>query len=146
MAKLIIPYIDYSQESATVTTRVADAIADGDITTLFNAIVGVTVDGAQKSKLQVETPKNGTDAGKATDPLAQREIKWFVSYLDATANKFGSFEIPCADLTLLANNTDKMDLSSGAGLTLVTQIESFVKSQDGNAVVVQSITFVGRRT
>lgn len=144
--KLRLPYQDYSEEVSTVSMFVDAAITDLKITDLFNALVGVTVDGDQRATLVVDTPKDGTNSGPAANKLAQRENKWLVSYIDPTNNgKAGKFEIPCADLTLVTANTDKMDLAAGAGLTLKTEVELSVESPAGNAITVTSVRFVGRK-
>lgn len=77
-------------------------------------------------------------------PDAQREKKWLVRATDDVTGKPVQFEIPGADLSLLVANTDKMDISAGAGATLVTDIEAVVTSDVGNAITVTDIVFVGR--
>lgn len=82
---------------------------------------------------------------KATDVDAQRESKWRVRYDDDVQPEGnGSFEIGMADLSLLVADTGIMDVSAGAGATLVTAIEAAVVSRLGNAVTVIDIIHVGR--
>lgn len=80
----------------------------------------------------------------AASPLAQRENKWLVTYVDSVTNKLYRGEIPTADLTLLTGNSESLDLSAGVGLTFKQKFEAIVKSPDNNAVDVVSVTFVGR--
>ena len=56
-----------------------------------------------------------------------------------------SIEIPCADTSLLdPNNLDRMVIDSGAGATLVTELEAVALSKAGNAIEVNEIVLVGR--
>lgn len=87
------------------------------------------------------------DAGNAdlpTDPAAQRENKWLVSCREAAGGLNPvTFTIPCADLDQLA--ADGVNMATGANRTaLVSAVEDFVKSNDGTAVVVESIKFRAR--
>ena len=75
---------------------------------------------------------------------AQRELKWNVTLLDTVTQKLSRFEIGGADTTLLIANTDLMDLSAGAGLTLKTDLESSIISVDNNAITVEEARLVGR--
>lgn len=145
MAKVLIPFIDFSGERSTLSMYVADGILDAAITSLFNAVVGVTIGNAQKSILSTDVDKDSGTAGAPANGEAQREKKWLVRVTDDVTGEKGSFEIPCADLTgTLVAGTNLMDLSAGVGATLQTQIETNVESRDGNAVSVQSVEFVGR--
>lgn len=79
----------------------------------------------------------------ATDPAAQRENKWLVSYTDNVTGLPGSYTIPCYDPDQLA--TDGENLAAGANRTaLITATEAFVLSNAGNAVTVTSIKFRAR--
>lgn len=104
-----------------------------------------------------------------TNTAAQREQKWLVTYKDvkkwldaagtiangAYRKKF-TFEIPCADLSLLQTNSDQMNVTAGAGLALVTALEANAKSPynkdapsfgtDTEYIKVLSIRHVGRNT
>ena len=87
------------------------------------------------------------DPGDATlpaDEQAQRENKWLVSCRETTGGLNAvTFTIPCADLEFLGVDGENME--TGAERTaLVTAIEAFVLSNDGNAVTVESIKFRAR--
>lgn len=83
-------------------------------------------------------------AAAASSVQAQRETKWLVRYHDANGYKF-SMEWPCADLTLLATNSEFMN--STALAAYATAFEGYVKSPyDGSAVTLDSLQAVGRRT
>lgn len=85
-------------------------------------------------------------SGSAATKAAQREIKWRVRYVDNTDPiGDGSFEIGAADTDLLgAGGSGLMDVSAGAGATLVTELEENLVSRLGNAITVQEIKLVGR--
>lgn len=87
------------------------------------------------------------DAGGSSLPTAeqaQRENKWLVSCRETTGGLNAvTFTIPCADLELLA--TDGENMEDGAERTaLISAVEDFVLSNDGNPVVVESIKFRAR--
>lgn len=83
----------------------------------------------------------------ATAQTAQREKKWLVDYHDTTSLKRYSFEIGCADLTLLDENDRAHAEIGDAGIVdaFVTAAEAYVLSPTGGAIVIDEITFVGRR-
>ena len=87
------------------------------------------------------------DPTKASNPLARRELKCSVEYMDDVTYKVYRTEIPCVDLA----NTDtaderKIDKAAGDGLAFVTAFEAYVLSPVGNAVTVQDLWIVGRNT
>jgi hypothetical protein len=146
-----IPILEYTVKTRNSRTRdpvmslnVADAILDAAITSLFNAIDGVCIGSLVKSTLVTRTDK---DAGTSTRPAssaAQKEVRFKVFFTDDTNSKKGSFEIPCADLSLLSGGSDVLDITAGAGLTLVTQVEANVLSIDGNAITVDRVELYTR--
>lgn len=83
----------------------------------------------------------------ASDDAAQRELKWLVSFHDATSLKRGSFEIPCANTARLDPN-DRAHAHIGDGAQVdafVAAAEAFYQTADGHAIVIDEITLVGRR-
>lgn len=81
---------------------------------------------------------------KPADQYAQREIKWLVQFTDNVTQAKEEFEIGGANLTLLVDGTEFMDLSGGAGAALQTFVNTNVKSKAGNAVTLQQVKHVGR--
>lgn len=146
MADVAIPFVDFSNEGSTATIAVADAITDAAITSIFAAIVGVTLGNAQKSVLRTSVDKDAGTAGVPANAFAQREIKWLVRYTDNVTLKKYSREIPCADLALVVQGTDFMDLSAGPGLALKTALDTDMLSPDGNPISVDSVEHIGRNT
>ena len=88
---------------------------------------------------EVDVAKN-----PSTNPLAQRENKWLVSFVDSVTGLSGSFTIPCADLSLLGGDGSSMDTGSSEYAALVAATEAFVRSNVGNTVTVTSVVFRAR--
>lgn len=146
MAEVRVPFVDFSNENSVATIPVIDAISNANITAIFDAIVGVTLGNAQKSILSTAVDKDAGTAGVPANAFAQREIKWLVRFTDLVTLKKGSREIPCANLALVVQGTDFMDLSAGAGLALKTALDAHMRSTDGNAVSVDSVEHIGRNS
>jgi hypothetical protein len=84
-------------------------------------------------------------SGPASSGLAQRENKWLLRYHDSVNGVKYQMEIPNADLTLLAPNSEFIDTSLTVWTDFKTAFEAIVKSpDDDNAVVLDSAQFVGR--
>lgn len=143
---VVLPVRDRSDENSSVTVYAKAAISDAEITAIFNAIVGVTIGNVEKSVLKISTDKDAGVVGVPGNAFAQREIKWLVRYTDSVTGKKYRFEIPTADLDLTTAGTDFMDLSSTEGAALVSALEAGIVSQDGNAVNIDTVEFVGRNT
>jgi len=144
MTKLRIPFKDYTSENSTASVYVADAITDGNITTVVAAVDGVCVGGRQDAVLVVESTKDAGTPGPAASPLAQRENKWLVRAVDDVNGRNVQIEIPCADLSLLTGGTDFLALGGTEAAALVAALEAQGLSQDGNAISISTIQFVGR--
>lgn len=144
MASFKIPFIDASAERSTFQVNVSDLITDLDITALHAALFPLWIDGDQQSSLVVETDKDGTDQGKATNKLAQRENKFLFSYRDDTTGDLYSAELPCADLTETDSSASIVDLGSGTGLAAKNAWDTHVLSRVGNPTTLEEIKFVGR--
>jgi len=92
--------------------------------------------------------KNVSAKTPAASALAQRENKWLLRYHDATTGQKAQVSIGTADLTELAGNSEFLSLAAGNGLALKTAFEAIVVSpfNSSNAVVLDSVQFVGRNT
>lgn len=146
MAKLSIPFNDYAGQPSTARLPVADGISDVLITTLFDAAVAMSIGAAGQSTLDISAAKDAGPGGNAATKQAQIESKWLVSYHDSVVvTDEYTLEIPCPDASLLAAGTDNMELGSGAGATLKTQLEATcVAPNTGNTIVVDEVVRVGR--
>lgn len=108
------------------------------------ATVGNTIPAGESWSWSYEAPNKAN----AASSLAQREQKWLCRYTSATMPELGQFrlEIPTADLTLLTNNSDFLDLSAGAGLAFKNAFEAVVVTPDAyeHATTLLSVQYVGR--
>jgi len=112
-------------------------------TTFRNALYAMTNGELQKTQYGNVSQDSISNADTAE---AQREKKWLVSYHDSTSLKRYSFEIGCADLTLL-DAEDRAHAEIGdAGIVdaFVAAAEAFMLSPTGGAIVIDEITLVGR--
>lgn len=145
MGKLRVPVVDFNSDGSTIQPSVDNAISDANITTLFNALDGVSIGAFGQSKLVTEADKDAGPGGSAGSALAQVEIKWLVRYHNNATLKNRTLEIPCADLTLLGSGSEFMDLSAGAGLALKNAWDAHVTDPETNdATTLDSVQFVGR--
>jgi len=82
----------------------------------------------------------------AASPLAQRENKWLMRYHDATTFQKFQVSIGTADLMLLEDGTEFLDLEGTEGAALKTAFEAVVVSpaDSTHTVVLDSVQFVGR--
>lgn len=84
----------------------------------------------------------------AASNLAQRENKWLMRYHDATTFQKFQVSVGTADLTLLAGNSEFLDLTADEGLALKTAFEAVIVSPADSAhtVVLDTVQFVGRNS
>lgn len=141
---------DYSKEISRVRFNITPVTAANydavtlAVNNLGTAILGVQADSSMQTKRIVAADVQISKA-PATEKACQREIKWLCTLEDTTLHSLSRHEIPQADVNLVTANTDFMDLSTGAGATLKTDIEAVVKSPAGNSVVLLSVQLVGKR-
>jgi len=145
-SKLNLTLVDRDNEASTVSVH-ATALTAGNFAAedvkadaLIAAIEDVTLMVVTKdSRIAVETKFTPT---LPTDPYAQRGIKWLVRCGDTSGNPV-VFHIPGANLGLAGIlSGENMDLASAQGAALVTAIEAYVKSNDGEAVTVTEIVYI----
>lgn len=142
-----ITFRDYDGElsnGGVMATTLTAANFDAQATaraTYVTAVRAISIGEYAQSKVGIETIAS---AANASSVQAQRETKWLVRYHDANGYKFRT-EVACADLTLLATNSEFMNPTALA--SFATAFEGYVKSPfDGSAVTVDSAQAVGRRT
>lgn len=135
-------------ETATVNAANFDAQ-----NTLRGAFYTATLDmmlGVVRSENFVIT--GATNRAVPTNQAAQRELKFLVTMIDGTVDKFFQFEIPCANTALLAANNSYL-VKNGSIQTPDTggEIAAFIAATEavyvspyGNAAEVWNIELVGR--
>ena len=111
------------------------------------AIEGVTLGVMQKEKVVMDDTFLSRD--KATDKVAQRELKWLVTYEGVTNHRSYDLEIPTADPSLiLAGTKDQADLTAGDWPDFITIFENAsigrVPGSDTEAVQIVDVRLVGR--
>jgi hypothetical protein len=152
---LNIKYNDYDPEPSYVKlylTPITAANFDNQVlaaSAIYDAIAGAN--GICLGKRITSTLGNvyeilGSKIPADTE-LAQREVKWKVNYTSAGGTKSGYFTLPCADLTLLdPNNRGYADKSNADVAAFISAVEAAVVDEDGDAITVVDIKFVGRNT
>lgn len=136
-----------SSWSLAVTTLtagnvVAEAAKHAALYTALDAIsLGVN---AKKETVFSRVPVSGAFA---TDKNSQRENKFLIRYRGDAAFKAFSMEMPCADLSLLATDSEFMDPAGAEYIALKAAFEACVRSPDdaSETVTMGSVQFVGRR-
>jgi hypothetical protein len=102
MAHNTITVTDASQENSsfgfesaalTAGNIVAQTAAAGTLEAATEALTIGNISKNQVSQILLDDP------GVPTDPYAQRELKWLVSYQAVTSGKLYSLEIPAPNLT-----------------------------------------------
>jgi len=144
-----ILYRDYDGEPSTVSVNHDTLTAvnfDAQLAAfvaLQDAIAGVTEGLKQNTGFG---NYNRVVKAKATSNTAQRESKWLVTGHDVTTLKPWRMEIPCPDRDQLDPNDRKHANIGDGGVVdaLVSAIEAFCRSDVGNNVSVEEITYVGR--
>lgn len=146
-AKLNLTFVDYAGKSATVGVHFPTltsgnfTVQSGLMDDLVAAIEGVSIGNLQKdSRLAGETK---FAVGNAANAFAKRSIKWLVRLVDTNGNPT-TLEIPCADLSFAATNTDKLDTGTSEGAALVAALNAAAKSNDGETLTYVEAVAVGR--
>lgn len=145
---------DYSGEMSTVQVHgdigaetLAAAVQSGAGSPMENfSLALITLSNGERVSQTVTAIRRITLQNTTTSET-QRELKYLVRYFDEVTLARYSFEIPCADVGTEAwfkQNTDELDLSNATVAAAVTQIETDVRSPDGNPIEVIGITLVGR--
>jgi hypothetical protein len=142
-------YKDYSKEKSglrlfVTTLNAGNLVAQVALhATLFNTLAALTLG----REITEETVLNRTIVASlpAATAQAQRENKWLLRYHDGTGKNFQS-ELPCADLSLLAANSDFIDPAGAEIIAAKLAWAAVVVSpDDASGTVLDSAEFVGRR-
>lgn len=135
---------DYSHELSMARFYVAPTIDTTGQLALQNAVSGISLGVIQTANLTISTVVSGS---YPTDQLAQRELKVLVGYSDDVNGKKYTMTVPAPDVSLLtiAAGTDLIDITTGTEvLALVSAIETYGRSELGNAITVNYMRLVGR--
>lgn len=124
-----------------------------EVGALRAAIQGLSIGVMASESLSVF--ETALSAARPTEPTAQRGVKWTVGYHDNTAffddpvnaipnigyQKAFTFTIACADLTLLDDGQEEIDLTDPEAAAFVTAFENTARSPYGGAVIVDYIKY-----
>jgi len=151
MAKYKLSIRDNSRELSRSDFNIdpIDVSNIGDIFTAIGAfrtaVEGITL--GVMAKESVVMDETNLSALSPTNPLAQRGIKWACQYADVTEYFDIANAIPnagfqqiftntlgTADLSLLANGEEELNLAAGPGLALKTAFDALIKSPYGGSV------------
>lgn len=151
MAGVSLTYKDYDNEKSVsrfegpTITNITFEAQDALIDALVAAVAAVTIGNkVTETRIYENVPLADTPA---SDKYAHRETKWLITGHGPNApfQKF-RWEIPCAKLSLLDDHESDLPLDGTEGAALVSAIQAYVKDDNGDAVVVDRITHVGRNT
>lgn len=133
-----LPTLTAANFDANVNDTVGGAV--GDLRIAMNALIN-----GNHLQRTVNAATFKDTAVQPTDPYAQREIKGRFVIRDTVTAELGSFEIPCIDLSVVAQQgTDVIDLEEVAVAAFVAVLEADYVSRDGNPIEVVSAQIVGR--
>lgn len=144
---------DYSDETSTMkffNDAITAVSLPGYLTDFGN--LRTAVQGVIAGNIAVETWVGDqtllTQAAPAS-PVAQRELKWLVTYEGSISGKLYQLTIPTADISnaaLLLPNSDEADLTAQAWVDFITAFQAIGSTPDNPAenVTVRSIRLVGR--
>lgn len=141
--------LDYNGEPSNTRFRIT-GITAGNLVTVGADVadLGTGIDGISLMTLAKQAiiyDDLFLSRAKPASVDAQREKKWLIRYEDSTTHKIYRNEIPGADLTLLATNSDMADLTLAAWVSFIAAFNAVVLSPDGNAVAFLDAQFVGKR-
>lgn len=114
------------------------------VATLRAAIEDVIAGELQKETIQAQITQVSTAV--PSDENAQRELKWHVTMREAVTGNPVSIEIPCALVTGLLDPNGEDMVAGAVKNALIAALEAVALSNDGNAVTVERIYLVGRRS
>jgi hypothetical protein len=149
-AKYGITFMDYDRELSTFKLNVPqlDAVTVltiGASAAAFRAAVA-GISGATFKSERFTQFDNQLSNVPPTNQYYQRETKYLVLYQDNVTLDIFRCEVPCANLSLLANHSEFLDITTALspGKVFKDDFEGFVVSEEGNPITVLSVQAVGR--
>lgn len=118
------------------------AAVQAALATLLAAIQAMVIGELNRERIVLSDTL--ASSAPATSPLAQRENKWLVRYQDTVTHRIFKTELPTADLSLLAGNSEFLNLAADEGAAFKSAFEAIAATVDGNPCTVISVQFVGR--
>jgi len=146
MARTTIQFTDYSNEKSTVTVNgeelsAANFDAQATEASALSVAIGVLSIGSLTQRAVTNVILDSPDI--PTNPFAQRELKWLVSYQGDTSGKKYSMEIPCAALTgNVVAGSDLADLTSTPWVNFIAAFEAYARAPDN---LTETVSFISAR-
>lgn len=144
MGYLNVKFMDYSLERSSARIPIANGTAEVDRDAIIAALVGITIGTRGEVNFTTVVQDEVDNLTPPASQFAQRESKWLVTYTDDVNGDIGQFEIPTADLLVLAPGGDVADTGNAQVAAFITALNTHGVSRDGNAITVSSIRHVGR--
>lgn len=150
-SKVIFTVRDYSDEMSSVAFPITDLdeanwlATQTQITAVQTALAALSIGTIAKRTVIAEDVK--VNDVRPVDPNAQRENGLRLFYQDVVTQKRYHLTVPCPDKVAVAQGgTDEVDLTGVSVVNaIVTALEVFMKSPEGNAVTFYRGRLVGRR-
>jgi hypothetical protein len=149
-ARLVLTYLDYGGEKSTVDfPGVSMGAVNFDAQVALQDALELAINpftiGTKNKRMRVASEVI-LSAALPASVNAQRENKYLLRFHDNVTGKKYRREIPCADLTQLDTNQQIVSPADPQFIALKAAFEAYVISEDGNAVIMDSLTHVGRNT
>lgn len=150
MGRVLFQITDHSNEKSNAVVGSAPlSAANFDTEATARTALQTAIDNLTLGQVTRVTVSDITldQPGIPTNPFAQRELKWLVSYIGETTGKLYQMEIPAPDLTdNLQPNSDEADLSSVDWQAFIAAFDDYARPADGSveSVSVVSARLVGR--
>lgn len=149
VSEVTFSMLDYGGEPSNSRFRITEITAASIVAVMLDvADLGTGIDGISLNTLaaqKVVADNLFLSRAKPASVDAQREKKWLIRYEDTVTHKIFRNEVPGADLSLLAANSDMADLSLGAWTSFIAAFEAVVLSPEGNVVNFLDAQYVGKR-
>lgn len=126
-------------EVNTVPLTGANLVAQTTLADAFrDAINGVILGTEASTAFTIATILANTAPANV---LAQRGIKWTLQGEDSTTHELFQNYIPTAELALLADGQEELDLVAGVGLALKVAYDAFVRSPGDHAATLVRVFY-----
>lgn len=161
-----LSYVDYDGQQSVVRFNMPNnyiPLVEDVAWVLLKDAIDDIIRGELVNEVNATSTQHASSATRSSDPEANRQSKWLVTYedttqwLDAPTNtipnpnylKLFQTELPTANLVLRSNNSDVVYVPNGAGNeplfeAFVTAFEAVVRSPSGGATRVLQMKDVGR--
>lgn len=149
MGRVTMVMRDYDGDKKQFSIGVADTLASANFDAnetaaeaIRDAILGVTLGNLASFSWTVRTDSPADT--NPSSPVAQTNIQWLVTCIDAVDNNKFTFTIPTAEISdedLFETNSSSANLSEARWVALVDALEASGRSPSNHAFTVESIEY-----